>query len=73
MKKPTVAHVARYGCKEDWEVAMYWSRDHESCPHDYDLLLTASQWRKLSKLRSPKMGEVLKVQITFEILESRAS
>lgn len=70
MKKSTVAYVSRYiNPPHGWYVAFYWEYDHEKNPHDYDLYLTPAEWRKLSKLRSPKQGEVMKVRLTFEIVE----
>lgn len=73
MKKPITAIVCRYETYDrseyEWDVAVYWSFDHDENPHDHDLLMSPSEWRKFSKCRSPKPNEAMKVQIRIEIVE----
>ncbi|NIR16273.1 MAG: hypothetical protein GWN86_21060 [Desulfobacterales bacterium] len=73
MKKPVVIKACRYWREREgegpWDVVLYWDYDPDDYPHDWNLSLTPKEWRKLSKLRSPKPDEVMNVQVTMEILE----
>jgi hypothetical protein len=65
-----IAKVVRfydYEGSKNWNVAVYWTHDHEKFPQDYDLWLSPADWRKFSGCRSPKKGETMTVEITVEI------
>ena len=66
------AFAARYeGGHGGWAVVVYWSHDHEKCPHDYDLYFSsAKEWRKFSGCRAPKKNEVLELEIGVEIIDT---
>lgn len=68
-----IAKVARFyehdGPGAKWDVAVYWTHDHEKYPWDYDLFMSPADWRKFSGCRSPKKREIMTVEITVEIDE----
>lgn len=59
------------GFKSGWHVAVYWSNNPEEYPHDYDLWLSAKEWRKLSGFRSPRKNETMVVSMRFEMVDEK--
>jgi hypothetical protein len=66
------AKVAKYfqhdGPRSPYQLAVYWTHDSDLYPHDWDMILTPQEWRKV-KCRTPKKNETIEVDI--EITEKK--
>ncbi len=73
--KPIKAQAFRYyeGTAPDrWDVAVYWSHNPDSHPHDMDLLLSQKEWHKFSGLPGPPRDTAMEVEIGVKLLRTFA-